>query len=134
MNEDMIPVNIRVDENPPLIADLALIVPFDAPTYPNTVVGLCAVGESEAKLNFHALSQIALVDFEDGVIEPLTIPQGTPVHFWREGERPDALREGVVIARDMDGKIHIITHDTADTMRLVRFANRYCTRQVRLDI
>ena len=84
-----------------------------------------------AKHEFHALSQMAYFQFQDDELEiseidcPLTISCGT---------QHTELSGGLVISRDLAGKLHILVHPRQNRKKLLETAYRYCTRWVRLDI
>ena len=134
MSSETPPVEIKIDDKTRFLADLVLVVPADAPEYPTKVSGECQVGASESKLAFHTLSQIVQMDYEDGALAPEIVAQGTPILLGKTGGAFTSLDEGIIIVRDLENKIHVLSHDHVDTHRLIRFAHRYCTKQVRLDI
>lgn len=126
-------IRIEIPGRPDIDSDTLIFVPWDSPEFPQKLMGLTTQSPSMAKHAYHALSEIALVDFEDKVIEPIIIPEGQPITVHdKKCESP--MEQGLVIARDLDGKIHILAHDHVDLYRLLKFANRHCTRWIRLDI
>ena len=74
-----------------------------------------------------------VVDFEDEQLELELLPEGSTVHA-KFKDSDESMGPGIVIARDADGKTRLFGHDEADVYRLLKFANRYCTRWVRLDL
>ena len=44
------------------------------------------------------------------------------------------LNQGILIGRDMSGRIRVLVHLSAPVYDLLKFAHRHCTRWIRLDI
>lgn len=115
------------------LAEIAIVIPVDSPSSPSKLAGFVAGSEATAKHAFHALSQIALYDFEDEILDIEAIPEGQLLVV-KANECDTPIDEGMIIVRDTEGKVHIFAHDNVDHYRLLKFAHRYCTRWVRLDI
>lgn len=126
-------MEIRDNEDLLMEADTAILVPADGPEYPDRLTGCVAGSEAEAKHTYHALSQIALYDYEDKVLEVETILPGHPLRVCNKG-RDLSLDQGLIIVRDRSGKIRILAHKSTSVYDLLKFAHRHCTRWIRLDI
>ena len=132
--EDQRPsMEIRDGDSLLIKADTVILVPVDAPEYPGRLVGRVAGSEADAKHTFHALSQIALFDYEDKVMEVETVAQGHPLRICHAGGDLE-LDQGLLIVRDMSGQIRILAHQSTMVYDLLKFAHRHCTRWIRLDI
>ncbi len=114
-------------------AEIAILVPVDAPSSPSKLAGFVTGSDATAKHAFHALSQIALYDFEDEILSIEEVPEGQTLVV-KNHECDTPIDQGMVIVRDADGKVHIFAHDNVDHYRLLKFAHRHCTRWIRLDI
>ncbi len=110
-----------------------LFVPFDAPEYPDKFRGETLQSPANAKHAYHALSQIALYDFEDGILEVRTVPADAPLSVKGDQTRGQ-VEKGLVITRSAEGKVMAFVHEGQDAKGLLKFAHRYCTRWIRLDI
>lgn len=127
------PLRIYFKGEPLVEVDMLLMIPKDAPDYPDKVIAHVSGSPANAKHAYHAISQIALLDFEEELLTEEEFPNGESLEV-KQGDCFEELTEGIIIARDKSGKVRLFAHDTVDTMRLLRFANRYCTRWIRLDI
>ncbi len=133
MEEERPFMEIKDGENLLMKADTAILVPADSPDYPDRLTGCVAGSEADAKHTYHALSQIALYDYEDKVLEVETIQPGHPLRACNKGS-DSSLDKGLIIVRDMSGKIRILAHRGVGVYDLLKFAHRHCTRWIRLDI
>jgi len=114
-------------------ADTILLVPHDAPTYPDRITGMVCGSEANAKHAYHALSQIALYDFEDRVLQVEEVAAGNPFTV-RKDQRELALGNGLLILRTVAGTVRVLAHSGLNPRPLLVFANRHCTRWIRLDL
>lgn len=114
-------------------AETAIMVPLDSIHYPDKLGGLTTGSRSDAKHTFHALSQIALYDFEDENLYLEQVPEGRTLRI-KDDNCDVRIEQGLLILRDLDGKVFVVAHDHVDVYRLLKFAHRQCTRWVRLDI
>jgi len=114
-------------------ADTVLLVPHDAPTYPDRMTGMLCGSLAQSKHTYHALSQIALYDYEDRILPVEEVARGVPLTV-RKDEGEHVLENGLVILRSQGGAVRVLAHSGLDPRRLLVFANRHCTRWIRLDL
>ena len=76
---------------------------------------------------------IALYDFEDRIIRMEEVPEGNTLTV-RLGDRELSLERGLILFRTLEGNIRVAGHQDLNARRLLVFANRHCTRWIRLDI
>jgi hypothetical protein len=114
-------------------AETALLTPADAPEYPDKFRGETTQSAVNAKHAYHALAQIAFFDYEDKILEVVSVPPETVLTI--RGEHTQGqVDEGLIVARDAQGKVRVFAHEGQDLFALLKFAHRYCTRWIRLDI
>ena len=141
MNESPPPIRVLADALPPgsagpdVLAEgaAAITVPEAALSDPSLIRTLTASDASTTKHDLHALSQMALYDFEDGELQPVVVEEGVSVMV---RSRSDAVRleRGLVVVRSTAGRPVILVHRGVDAPRLLRQAHRFCTRWIRLDV
>lgn len=133
MNEQAITFEILNQEKVLSSAQVVIVVPADAPEYPEKITSFTTESPANAKHAYHALSQIALVDFEDNILDFHHVPKGTSL-IVRNKTVVKTIDRGLVITRDSQGKVHMFCHEDMDKYSLLKFAHRFCTRWIRLDI
>ncbi len=133
MAEQEIALKIRKGNEIIFLAETVIIVPSDAPDYPEKITCFCKGSPANAKHAYYTLSQIALMDFEEHALDMTDLPQGTVISLVKNSLEK-SMDAGLVIARDTEGKVSVFAHENVDKYLLLKFANRYCTRWIRLDI
>jgi hypothetical protein len=126
-------VEIREGDKQVAQAEAAILVPMDAPEMNEKMAMVIAGSSANAKHTFHALSEIALIDYEDHELVAELFPDGVSLSV-AKGDDCMHVDFGIVIARDGQGKTRLFAHEGVDVYRLIKFAHRHCTRWVRLDI
>ena len=86
---------------------------------------------AHSKHQFHALTQIALFQFQEGELEVEAIRGPLTVH--RENETV-TMPAGIVLYLDSQGDLHLLGDPALNVRKLLQLAHRFCTRWVRLDI
>lgn len=86
---------------------------------------------AHAKHEFHALSQMAYFQFQDAELAIDEIDSQLTISY---GSEYTHLSKGLVIYRDLAGRMHVLVHPLQNRKKLLETAYRYCTRWVRLDI
>ncbi len=84
-----------------------------------------------AKHAFHALAQMVYFQFQDEELEIVEIDSPLTIS---DGRERTELDNGLVLCRDLAGKLHVLAHARQNRKKLLEAAYRYCTRWVRLDI
>ena len=126
-------IEIHEGDHQLALAQAVILVPNFAAELNEKTVVMVAGSDAQAKHAVHALAEMALLDFEDEELEMETLSEGsTVVAKFKDCE--EFMGVGIVIARDEEGKTRLFGHEEADVYRLLKFAHRYCTRWVRLDI
>ena len=133
MESDAPSLEVRTDDNLLTSAEVAILVPADAPDSPSKLTALVAGSDASAKHAFYALSQIALLSFEDEELPVHLIPSGE-IMVVKKHETDTPVADGMIILRDTSGEVHVFAHDSVDCHRLLKFAHLHCTRWIRLDI
>ena len=109
----------------------AIAVPEIALSEGGHIRTFSATAGSQAKHLFYALSQMMLMEFEDGELQPrrfqsdLTVTDGTDV------VRVD---DGIVVARHLGGQLEAMSNTARPLRKFIEVANRFCTRWIRLDL
>jgi len=126
---------IRIQEGERLLAeaDAVILVPQEAPEYPDRLSGLVSGSGANEKHTYHALSQIALYDFQDRVLQVEEVPEGATLTVRLE-DREGTLEAGLLVLRTLDGQIRAVAHRGLNVRSLLVFAHRHCTRWIRLDL
>jgi len=129
MNKDSIVIRFENDIEAEYCS--AIIIPERAINEPGHIRTLSINSTANSKHEFHAITQIVLSEFQDDEIEleafhaPLTIQCNDEIV---------TMTSGVIILRDLKGKLHLIGNLDQNIKKLLQSAHRFCTRWVRLDI
>ena len=126
-------IKIYADKKLLTEAETVLLSPWDAPEYPDKFMGKTVQSDANAKHAYHALSQIAFFDYEDNILNVQKIPSDAPIIVESAGGKSE-IGKGLVIARHPKGEVLVFVHEDQDLQSLLRFAHRYCTRWIRLDV
>ena len=86
---------------------------------------------AHSKHEFHAMAQIARSLFQDGELVVETVSGPITIQWKNEAQ---TVASGVVVLRDAQGELRLIGNSGGNTKELLRSADRFCTRWVRLDI
>lgn len=108
-----------------------IAVPEIALTEPGHIRTFTAGPTALSKHEFHALGQMALMQFEDGETTPRKAGGGLDLTAGNETLR---IESGAVICRLDSGELAIYTNADRPIRKYLETANRFCTRWIRLDI
>ena len=109
----------------------AIAVPEIALSVPGHIRTFSATAGSQSKHSIYALSQMMLIEFEDGEQQPrqfqfdLTVTNGASLF---------RVDHGVVVVRNLDGRLEVLSNAAKPLRKFIEVANRFCTRWIRLDI
>ena len=109
----------------------AIAVPEIAISAPNHIRAFSATAGSQVKHGIYALSQMMLVEFEDGELQPRRFQFDITVAFRASLVRVD---DGIVVARNLDGRLEVLSNAAKPLRRFIEVTHRFCTRWIRLDI
>lgn len=108
-----------------------ILVPQRALAEPGHIRCLSAGQTGQSKHEFHALGQMALMQYEDG---ELTVQQVAGSLSVTAGQEAYALSHGVVVCRLISDGLAVLSNTDGPVRKYLEAANRFCTRWVRLDI
>ena len=109
----------------------AIAVPEIALSVPGHIRTFSATAGSQSKHSLYALSQMMLIEFEDGELQPrefqfdLTVTTGAILA---------RVNDGIVAARNLDGRLEVLSNAAKPLRKFIEVTNRFCTRWIRLDI
>ncbi len=86
----------------------------------------------QRKHTLFSLMQTVQIRHEDKDLDIETFSGGPFILSF--GEESTEVEHGVVVSTDESGAIHLYAHEDADIRSLIRAANKYCTRWIRLDV
>ena len=129
MKEDSI--TIRFEDDTVTECSSAIIIPERAIIEAGYIRTLTTNSTAHSKHEFHAITQIALSQFQDGELEVETVYGPLTIQWKNEIE---TLTAGVVVLLDSQGKLHLICNSGQNVNKLLQSAHRFCTRWIRLDI
>lgn len=133
MNDAIKPYSIIINGVAAYTTDAVIVVPQDATEDPARIRLHCDAFDSSGKHTLFSLSQIALLDFEDGLIEPIQIAPGEPLGF-DVGQGRQTIDAGLIVFRAGNGGAAIVALNAENIKRLLKETLRYCTRFIRLDV
>jgi hypothetical protein len=85
----------------------------------------------QTKHEFYALSQMALIQFQDEELEVSSVE--APIKVARKNAVSE-IASGMAISRTGDGELSVLAHTALPWRKLLETAHRYCTRWIRLDV
>ncbi len=109
----------------------AIVVPEIALSVPGHIRAFSATAGSQSKHSLYALSQMMLIEFEDGELQlrrfqfDLTVTTGVSLL---------QVDNGIVVVRNLDGRLEVLSNAVKPLRKFIEVANRFCTRWIRLDI
>ena len=109
----------------------AIAVPEIALSVPDYIRTFSATAGSQSKHSLYALSQMMLIEFEDGGLQPRQFQSDLTV---TDGASRVRVDDGIVVARNLDGRLEVLSNAVKPLRRFVEVTNRFCTRWIRLDI
>lgn len=109
----------------------AIAVPEIALSVPDYIRTFSATAGSQSKHSLYALSQMMLIEFEDGELQPRQFQFDLTVTSGASLVRVD---DGIVIVRNLDGRLEVLSNAAKPLRKFIEAANRFCTRWIRLDI
>ena len=109
----------------------AIAVPEIALSAPDHIRTFSATTGSQNKHNLYTLSQMMLIEFEDGELKPRQFQSDLTVTAGASRVRVD---DGIVVARNLDGRLEVLSNAQKPLRKFVEVTNRFCTRWIRLDI
>ncbi len=86
---------------------------------------------AQSKHEFHAMAQIALIQFDDEELVPEKVAGA--ISLSHDGET-FSLESGIMLCRLVSDALVIYINDNRSFRKYLEIAYRYCTRWVRLDI
>ena len=86
----------------------------------------------QRKHTLFSLMQTVQIRYEDGDLDIETFPGGPFILSF--GNESAEVERGLVVCTDEKGGIHLYAHEDVDIRSLIRAANKYCTRWIRLDV
>lgn len=124
-------ITIRSAGSPEIVCRCAIIIPDSVLVEPGHMRAMTTDSAAHSKHQFHALTQIALFQFQEGELEVEAIRGPLTVH--RENETV-TMPAGIVLYLDSQGDLHLLGDPALNVRKLLQLAHRFCTRWVRLDI
>jgi len=109
----------------------AIAVPEMALSEAGYIRTFSATVGSQSKHALYALSQMMLMEFEDGELQPHQFQFDLTVTHGADSVRVD---DGIVVARNLDGRLDVMSNAAKPLRKFIEVANRFCTRWIRLDI
>lgn len=109
----------------------AIAVPERALADPGHIRTFSATAASQSKHTVYALSRMMLIEFEDGELQPRRFQFDLTV---TDGADPVRVDDGIVVARNLDGRLAVMSNAAKPLRKFIEVANRFCTRWIRLDI
>ena len=86
---------------------------------------------AHSKHQFHAMTQIALFQFQEGELAVGTACGPLAVQ-WKD--ETVTMVAGIVLYLNSQGDLHLVGDPAQNASKLLQLAHRFCTRWVRLDI
>lgn len=129
MEEDL--VVIRAEDGTVTECSSAIVIPERALIETGYVRALTTKSTAHSKHEFHAMAQIARSLFQDDELEIEAVTGPLTVQWKGETQ---TVASGVVVLRDAQGELRLIGNSGENAKELLRSADRFCTRWIRLDI
>ncbi len=124
-------ITIRIGEGEAICADSVIAVPEMALIEAGYIKTFSLQEGGHAKHEFHAMSQMAYYQVQDEELAVTPVEKVVTVQF---GNTIEKIDRGLLIYRDLSGRICILSHCGRKGKKLLETAHRFCTRWVRLDI
>jgi hypothetical protein len=125
------PINVFEEDNLIAHCSAVIIVPDTALAQAGHIQCIASGQTGQSKHEFHALSQMALMQVEDHELSPTTI-QGK-LRIITEDNTVE-LKNGLLICRLTAGELAVCQNTDRPVRKYLEAAHRFCTRWVRLDI
>jgi hypothetical protein len=124
-------IRIDGDKANEMACSTVIVVPEKALTAAGHIRTLSADQSPQGKHEFYALAQMALVQFEDRELEPMTV-EGK-IRVTAEGGTLE-LDKGLLIGRLLTGRIVLLIGSCRPARKFLVAALRFCTRWIRLEL
>lgn len=124
-------IHISGTDHDPIECTAVIAVPEAALSEPGHIRTASVSPAGQSKHEFHAMSQMAFIQFDDGELEPRSYSAPLVVDM---GGKHLQIDNGVVIGRLPAGGITVLSNVRQSVRSFLEAANRYCTRWIRLDI
>ena len=108
----------------------AILVPEKALEEPEYILTFSEDSDASTKHQFHAMTQMAYFQYQDGEIDVHPVDGGVIV---RKDTQTKELAAGICIYRD-EQAVFLLSCGAVNIKKLLEAAYRFCTRWVRLDI
>jgi len=122
---------VRNDTVQPFDCTAVIVVPEQALIEAGHICCLSENQTGQSKHEFHALGQMALIQYEDGELSAQQVDG--PLCVTAKDETVD-MNNGIVVCRLRSGALTILSNADRPVRKYLETANRFCTRWVRLDI
>ena len=124
-------ITIRSADSAVIACRCAIIIPASAVIEAGHIRTLTTDSAAHSKHQFHAMTQIALFQFQEGELE-VGAACGPLIIQWKD--ETETIAAGVVLCLDSQGDLHLVGNPAQNVSKLLQLAHRFCTRWVRLDI
>jgi hypothetical protein len=128
---DAMPILIDLDPSKPIGCTAVIAVSGRALAEAGHIRALTEGRSGQSKYEFHALAQMALIQFEEGQLKPLAVAGTIRV---TAGDERMELKEGLLIGRLETGQIVLLLNAGGSARKFLEAAHRFCARWVRLDL
>ncbi|RJP55042.1 MAG: hypothetical protein C4549_09000 [Deltaproteobacteria bacterium] len=114
-----------------LHCDTVIVVPETAIAEAGYIRMLSTNVGPQSKHGFHALAQMAFMQYEDHELDVTEVSGPMTVKG-----RHDAceIPSGMTICRTLSGDMAVLVHASQPQRKLLESAHRFCTRWIRLDV
>ena len=126
----VLPVGV-LSSTEPIDCRAVILIPETALADATYIRSFSTASSVRSKHEFHTLAQIALIEFDDGELEPQKVVG--KIGVIAEPEIFD-LESGMIICRLESDEFSVYMNTDQSPRKYLETANRYCTRWVRLDI
>jgi hypothetical protein len=124
---------LYLDGEPLCSTDAVIVVPSQAIDDPALIRLHCNAFDSSGKHTLYSLSQIAMIDYEDGLLQIIEV-QTEQKAAYDVGRGLQTLDRGLILFRAETGGAKVLSKNAGDIKRLLKQTHRYCTRFIRLDV
>ncbi|MBW2602006.1 MAG: hypothetical protein JRD47_08820 [Deltaproteobacteria bacterium] len=124
-------IRVHTAEGKTIKCSTVILVPEIALSEAGHIKLLSCNSSPQAKHEFHALAQMAFIQFQDEELEINMATESIKLEW--NGENIE-VSSGMVIYRDLSGGLEVFCHSGQLQRKLLEAAHRFCARWIRLDI
>ena len=124
-------IMVRTAEGKAVKCNTVILVPEIALSEAGHIKLLSCNSGPQAKHEFYAVAQMALIQFQDEELDVTTV--NGPIRLKWSDEACETS-SGMAICRTLSGELEVLAHTNQPWRKLLEAAHRFCTRWIRLDI